>query len=73
MLFRALSLESESFEVGANRRFQFGGFSELGIQFRYEAHHFIGEGFAVVFHFLCADVATGREDESVALDFLQRC
>jgi hypothetical protein len=44
---------------------QFRGFGELGVQFGDEARHLFLEGVAVVFDFLGADVAAGREDVAV--------
>ena len=43
--------------------------SELGVQFGDEARHLFLEGVAVVFDFLGADVAAGREDVAVRGDF----
>ena len=45
------------------------GLGELGVQFGDEARHFFLEGVAVVFDFLGADVAAGREDVAVRGDF----
>ena len=48
---------------------QFRGLGELSVQFCDEARHLFLEGVAVVFDFLRADVAAGREDVTVCRDF----
>jgi hypothetical protein len=48
---------------------QFRGLGELGVQLSDEARHLFLEGVAVVFDFLGADVAAGREDVAVRGDF----
>ena len=51
--------------------FQFRGLGELSIQLRDEPRHLFLERLAVVFDFLGADVAAGREDVAVRGDFLE--
>ena len=55
-------------QIPADLRFQFRGLGELGVQFGDEARHLFLEGVAVVFDFLGADVAAGREDVAVRGD-----
>ena len=60
---------SQLLQVGFDGLLQFRGLGELGVQFGDEARHLFLEGFAVVFDFLGADVAAGREDVAVRGDF----
>jgi len=62
-------LESESFQVGANRGFQFRGLGKLGVQFGDEARHLRLKRFAVVLDRFSADVAAGREDVAMRGNF----
>ena len=48
--------------------FQLRGLGKLPVQFDHKASHLFLEGFAVVFDFLGADVAAGREHIAVLFD-----
>ena len=60
---------AESFQIGADGFLQLGRLGELVVQFGDEAWHLYLEGVAVVFDFLGADVAAGREDVAMRGDF----
>ena len=64
-----MRFESQPPQVCFDGLLQFRGLGELGVQFGDEARHLFLEGVAVVFDFLGADVAAGREDVAVRGDF----
>ena len=51
-----------------DRHFQFRGLGELPVQFGHEACHLFLEGFAVIFDFFRANVATGCEYVAMLFD-----
>src|ERR1044072_5031303 len=67
-LMRSLAITQPS-QVCFDGLPQFCGFVELGLQFSDEARHLFLEGVVVLYHFLGADVAAGREDVALRCDF----